>query len=82
MSALPRASASAVSSSVAPLPICLIDASIFIFRYYFALPDHWWSRDYGTAAVYGLPILVDLLQERPPYGLVRMMKVLIVVFAI
>ena len=32
----------------------LLDASIFIFRYYFALPDHWHSAEgYGTGAVYG-----------------------------
>lgn len=32
----------------------LIDASIYIFRYYFSLPDNWQSGNgYSTAAVYG-----------------------------
>jgi len=34
--------------------VFLIDASIYIFRYYFSLPDNWWSKsDFPTAAVYG-----------------------------
>jgi 5''-3'' exonuclease (including N-terminal domain of PolI) len=34
--------------------VYLIDASIYIFRYYFALEDHWFAEnDYPTAAVYG-----------------------------
>lgn len=34
--------------------VYLIDASIYIFKYYFSLPDNWWSEeDYPTAAVYG-----------------------------
>ena len=34
--------------------VYLIDASIYIFKYYFSLPDNWWSReDFPTAAVYG-----------------------------
>jgi 5'-3' exonuclease len=48
----------------------LIDASIPIFRYYFALPDHWTSRDgFGTAAVYGYTHWLRrlLLAERPSY---------------
>lgn len=34
--------------------VFLIDASIYIFKYYFSMPDHWWSEnDFSTAAVYG-----------------------------
>lgn len=49
-------------------PACLIDASIYIFRYYFALPDNWFSEDgYPTAAVYGYTtFLIDLLQNNQP----------------
>lgn len=50
-------------------PICLIDASIYIFRYYFSLPDHWFSREkgYGTGAVYGYStFLLRLLEESRP----------------
>ncbi len=49
-------------------PACLIDASIYIFRYYFALPDNWFSDDgYPTAAVYGYTtFLIDLLQNQKP----------------
>ncbi|MGD8175367.1 5'-3' exonuclease [Marinimicrobium sp. ARAG 43.8] len=50
-------------------PICLIDASIYIFRYYFSLPDHWTSRHegYGTGAVYGYStFLLRLLEEERP----------------
>ncbi len=37
-----------------PHPIYLIDASIYIFRSYFALPPNWESKDgYSTEAVYG-----------------------------
>ena len=52
-----------------PAPICLIDASIYIFRYYFSLPDNWFSRDQGypTAAVYGYStFLLQLLQRLRP----------------
>lgn len=52
-------------------PVCLLDASIYIFRYYFSLPDNWFSRDqgYGTGAVYGYStFLLRLLeQERPSH---------------
>ncbi|WP_111640436.1 5'-3' exonuclease [Marinimicrobium alkaliphilum] len=52
-------------------PALLIDASIYIFRYYFALPDNWFSRDegYGTGAVYGYgTFLLRLLEtERPSH---------------
>jgi len=48
--------------------VYLIDASIYIFRYYFSLPDNWWS-DSGTstAAVYGYSTwLLRLLRKRKP----------------
>jgi len=52
-------------------PVCLLDASIYIFRYYFSLPDNWFSRDqgHGTGAVYGYStFLLRLLeQERPSH---------------
>ncbi|WP_346839579.1 5'-3' exonuclease H3TH domain-containing protein [Microbulbifer sp. SAOS-129_SWC] len=45
----------------------LVDASIYIFRYYFALPPNWSSRSgYDTEAVYGFSnFLLDLLARRP-----------------
>lgn len=45
----------------------LVDASVYIFRYYFALPPNWQSRDgYDTEAVYGFTnFLLDLLARRP-----------------
>ncbi|MYM61988.1 5'-3' exonuclease H3TH domain-containing protein [Pseudomaricurvus sp. HS19] len=52
-------------------PACLIDASIYIFRYYFSLPDNWFSQEGNpTAAVYGYTqFLLGLLQhERPAWG--------------
>lgn len=49
-------------------PALLIDASIYIFRYYFSLPDNWFSREgYATAAVYGYTtFLLQLLELKPP----------------
>ncbi len=50
-------------------PVCLIDASIYIFRYYFSLPDNWVSRDegFGTGAVYGYStFLLRLLEKEQP----------------
>lgn len=50
-------------------PACLIDASIFIFRYYFSLPDNWFSEQdsYPTAAVYGYTnFLLQLLENQRP----------------
>ncbi|TQV67783.1 flap endonuclease [Exilibacterium tricleocarpae] len=50
-------------------PACLIDASIYIFRYYFSLPDNWFSEaeGYPTAAVYGYTtFLLQLLQRHRP----------------
>ncbi|MFT5419915.1 MAG: 5'-3' exonuclease [Candidatus Endobugula sp.] len=50
-------------------PVLLIDASIYIFQYYFALPDHWFSEDeqWPTAAVYGYTaFLIRLLKTQQP----------------
>jgi len=49
-------------------PTCLIDASIYIFQYYFSLPDHWVSDSgWPTAAVYGYStFLIRLLSEHQP----------------
>ncbi|WP_226647675.1 5'-3' exonuclease [Microbulbifer variabilis] len=45
----------------------LIDSSVYIFRYYFALPPNWQSRSgYDTEAVYGFTnFLLDLLARSP-----------------
>ncbi|WHI49906.1 5'-3' exonuclease H3TH domain-containing protein [Microbulbifer sp. MLAF003] len=45
----------------------LIDASVYIFRYYFALPPNWESRSgYSTEAVYGFTnFLLDMLARDP-----------------
>ncbi|TLM77574.1 5'-3' exonuclease [Microbulbifer harenosus] len=45
----------------------LIDASVYIFRYYFALPPNWVSRSgYSTEAVYGFSnFLLDVLSRDP-----------------
>ena len=50
---------------VAPAPIYLIDASIYIFRAYFSLPERWHSPEgYPLNAVYGYTsFLLDLVQE-------------------
>ncbi|WP_105103877.1 5'-3' exonuclease [Microbulbifer pacificus] len=47
--------------------IYLVDASVYIFRYYFALPPNWESRSgYNTEAVYGFSnFLLDLLSRNP-----------------
>ena len=49
-------------------PTLLIDASIFIFQYYFTMPDNWYSdTDYPTGAVYGYTtFLLRLLEEQQP----------------
>lgn len=49
-------------------PICLLDASIYIFRYYFSLPDNWFSEEgYPTAAVHGYSsFLVSFLLQHNP----------------
>ncbi|WP_075185683.1 5'-3' exonuclease [Teredinibacter haidensis] len=45
-------------------PVYLVDASIYIFRYYFSLPDNRWTDDgYSSAAVYGYSLwLIRLLE--------------------
>ncbi|MDO6571473.1 5'-3' exonuclease H3TH domain-containing protein [Gilvimarinus sp. 2_MG-2023] len=58
-----------MAPAAAPAPVCLIDASIYIFRYYFAMPAHWFSEPEGhsTEAVYGFAgFLVQLLTEHSP----------------
>ncbi len=52
----------------AETPICLLDASIYIFRYYFSLPDNWFSEEgYPTAAVHGYSsFLVSFLLQHNP----------------
>ena len=47
--------------------VYLVDASVYIFRYYFALPPNWESRSgYTTEAVYGFTnFLLDLLARDP-----------------
>ncbi|MCW8196643.1 flap endonuclease [Proteobacteria bacterium 005FR1] len=49
-------------------PVLLIDSSIYIFQYYFSLPDNWFSDEgYPTAAVYGFTtFLLKLLEEQQP----------------
>lgn len=47
----------------------LIDASIYIFRSYFTLPDNWRAdeSDYPTQAVFGFTsFLIDLLKQKKP----------------
>ena len=47
-------------------PCLLVDASIYIFQYYFSLPDHWYSKKDGwpTAAVYGYTAFIVRLLEQ------------------
>lgn len=49
-------------------PHLLLDASIYIFQYYFSLPDNWSSPEgYGTGAVYGFTtFLLRLLEAEQP----------------
>jgi 5'-3' exonuclease len=49
-------------------PAYLVDASIYIFRYYFSMPDHWWSEEgCPTAAAYGYSCwLIQLLCRQRP----------------
>ncbi|MDX2349369.1 MAG: 5'-3' exonuclease H3TH domain-containing protein [Porticoccus sp.] len=51
-----------------PSPLYLIDASIYIFRHYFAMPDNWYSREgYSTQAIYGyLNFLLTLIEKESP----------------
>lgn len=57
-----------MSSRAVPEPVFLLDASVTIFRYYFSMPDAWWSDDgRPTAAVYGYSRwLVQLLSRHQP----------------
>lgn len=52
-------------------PVCLLDASIYIFRYFFSMPERWYSAAdaFPTEAVYGYTgFLLDLIRrERPNY---------------
>ena len=57
------------AKQLTPSPVLLIDASIYIFQYYFSLPDNWFSEKecYPTAAVYGYTAwLVRLLKAEQP----------------
>lgn len=56
----------AMETADAPRPSLLIDASIYIFQYYFSLPDNWFSDEgYPTGAVYGYStFLLRLLEEQ------------------
>lgn len=49
-------------------PLYLVDASIYIFRPYFALPERWHSGEgYPTQAVHGyLGFLLNLLEQQQP----------------
>jgi len=57
--------------AAAQTPVCLLDASIYIFRYYFSMPERWFSvqASFPTAAVYGYTgFLLDFIRrERPAY---------------
>lgn len=48
--------------------VYLIDASIYIFRYYFSMENHWWSQEgFPTAAVYGYARwLMRFIQTQTP----------------
>lgn len=52
---------------IAPDSTLLVDASVYIFRYYFALPARWQSRSgMDTEAVQGFTgFLLDLIEARP-----------------
>lgn len=49
-------------------PLYLVDASIYIFRHYFTLPQRWYSGEgYPTQAVYGyLGFLLGMLEQVQP----------------
>ncbi len=53
-------------------PLYLVDASIYIFRHYFVLPERWHSEEgYPTQAVYGyLSFLLSLLEQQQPQFIV------------
>ncbi len=52
-------------------PVCLIDASIYIFKYYFAMPENWHHLEtgYSTETVYGYTgfLLNFLTHHKPTY---------------
>ncbi len=54
------------------LPLYLIDASIYIFRHYYVLPERWHSEEgFPTQAVYGyLGFLLSLLEQQQPQDIV------------
>lgn len=58
---------SATSESLPP-PLYLVDASIYIFRPYFSLPERWHSEEgFPTHAVYGyIHFLLNLLDQTSP----------------
>ncbi|UTF61376.1 5'-3' exonuclease H3TH domain-containing protein [Gilvimarinus sp. DA14] len=50
-------------------PVCLIDASIYIFRYYFSMPPNWFCQDngYSTETVYGYTnFLLGFMERHNP----------------
>ena len=61
------------SNNLVLSPLYLIDASIYIFRSYFSLPENWHSKiggeeGYPTQAVYGyLNFLLKLLEQESPH---------------
>ena len=58
-----------IPTAKSPQATLLIDASIYIFQYYFSLPDHWFSQrqSWPTAAVYGYTtFLLRLLKQHQP----------------
>lgn len=60
---------SAVGKAATNSPILLVDASIYIFQYYFAMPDNWFSQkeQWPTAAVYGYTAFLGrLLAQQCP----------------
>ncbi len=55
-------------SRAAPSPLFIIDASIFIFRYYFSMPSRWFaSNGRPTETVYGYALWLQkfLLDQKP-----------------
>lgn len=52
-------------------PVYLIDASIYIFRYYFSMPSNWWADNgYSTEAVYGYATwLLRFLSSQKPQAI-------------
>ncbi len=67
---MPQSFSSQQSNNLSqPPPLLLIDASIYIFQYYFSLPDNWFSEKESnpTAAVYGYTaFLLRLIKAQQP----------------